>query len=275
MESFFLAETLKYFFLLFADPNEEDVLPLDEFVFNTEAHPLPISGSLADQRGPGYTAREPSQRQIRAGEPIKTHRRQRGAKMEDPKDQMCTEEHVDDLFIPERQQKDVSESQPTTTVVDVTTESPGVMPIKQEESTEVTTAQKYFQLRSLADPYFVELLETSSGTDISTKIRILEYIMLLGKNESSTRGEESSVMLRHQKYQEDRGEEKQKYEELVRHNEALQKTVESLQEELSTCALSAGDERRILRSNPKASKRRHRKIERQQQLRSSSRKKRR
>ncbi|CAM9287540.1 unnamed protein product, partial [Heterosigma akashiwo] len=42
MESFFLAETLKYFFLLFADPDEEDVLPLDEFVFNTEAHPLPI-----------------------------------------------------------------------------------------------------------------------------------------------------------------------------------------------------------------------------------------
>ena len=39
MESFFLAETLKYLFLLFSD---EDVLPLDKWVFNTEAHPLPI-----------------------------------------------------------------------------------------------------------------------------------------------------------------------------------------------------------------------------------------
>lgn len=38
MESFWLAETLKYFYLLFG-PN--DVLPLDEIVLNTEAHPLP------------------------------------------------------------------------------------------------------------------------------------------------------------------------------------------------------------------------------------------
>lgn len=37
MQSFFLAETLKYAYLLFAD---EELLPLDEFVFNTEAHPL-------------------------------------------------------------------------------------------------------------------------------------------------------------------------------------------------------------------------------------------
>lgn len=39
MESFFVAETLKYLFLLFSDV---DVLPLDKWVFNTEAHPLPI-----------------------------------------------------------------------------------------------------------------------------------------------------------------------------------------------------------------------------------------
>jgi mannosyl-oligosaccharide alpha-1,2-mannosidase len=37
MESFWLAETLKYLHLLFSD---ETVLPLHEFVFNTEAHPL-------------------------------------------------------------------------------------------------------------------------------------------------------------------------------------------------------------------------------------------
>ena len=40
MQSFFLAETLKYLFLLFTD--DKDILPLDEWVFNTEGHPLPI-----------------------------------------------------------------------------------------------------------------------------------------------------------------------------------------------------------------------------------------
>ncbi len=39
MESFFLAETLKYAYLLFAD---ESTLSLEEFVFNTEAHPFRI-----------------------------------------------------------------------------------------------------------------------------------------------------------------------------------------------------------------------------------------
>ncbi|KAL2017901.1 hypothetical protein VTK56DRAFT_1557 [Thermocarpiscus australiensis] len=38
MESFWLAETLKYFYLLFSP---DDLLPLDRVVFNTEAHPLP------------------------------------------------------------------------------------------------------------------------------------------------------------------------------------------------------------------------------------------
>ena len=40
MESFFLAETLKYLFLLFGD--DDSVLSLREWVFNTEAHPLPV-----------------------------------------------------------------------------------------------------------------------------------------------------------------------------------------------------------------------------------------
>lgn len=40
MESFWLAETLKYFWLLFADEKNEQ-LPLTDVVFNTEAHPLP------------------------------------------------------------------------------------------------------------------------------------------------------------------------------------------------------------------------------------------
>ncbi|KAJ2971807.1 hypothetical protein NUW58_g9313 [Xylaria curta] len=37
MESFWLSETLRYFFLIFSSP---DLINLDEFVFNTEAHPL-------------------------------------------------------------------------------------------------------------------------------------------------------------------------------------------------------------------------------------------
>jgi mannosyl-oligosaccharide alpha-1,2-mannosidase len=37
MESFFIAETLKYIYLMF-----DDKIDLDKWVFNTEAHPLPI-----------------------------------------------------------------------------------------------------------------------------------------------------------------------------------------------------------------------------------------
>ncbi|XP_035641134.1 mannosidase, alpha, class 1B, member 1b [Oncorhynchus keta] len=40
MESFFLGETLKYFYLLFSD--DPELVSLDKYVFNTEAHPLPI-----------------------------------------------------------------------------------------------------------------------------------------------------------------------------------------------------------------------------------------
>ncbi|KZF21936.1 glycoside hydrolase family 47 protein [Xylona heveae TC161] len=44
MESFWLAETLKYFYLLFSDPS---LVNLDQYVLNTEAHPLlrPAAGS--------------------------------------------------------------------------------------------------------------------------------------------------------------------------------------------------------------------------------------
>ncbi|GER53688.1 Mannosyl-oligosaccharide 1,2-alpha-mannosidase [Striga asiatica] len=40
MQSFFLAETLKYLYLLFSPPS---VISLDEWVFNTEAHPIKIT----------------------------------------------------------------------------------------------------------------------------------------------------------------------------------------------------------------------------------------
>jgi mannosidase alpha-like ER degradation enhancer 3 len=42
MDSFVLAETFKYLYLLFADPADL-VLDLDEFLFTTEAHLLPLS----------------------------------------------------------------------------------------------------------------------------------------------------------------------------------------------------------------------------------------
>ncbi|KAJ7341884.1 hypothetical protein JRQ81_007527 [Phrynocephalus forsythii] len=38
-QSFFLSETLKYLYLLFS---EDDLLPFENWVFNTEAHPLPV-----------------------------------------------------------------------------------------------------------------------------------------------------------------------------------------------------------------------------------------
>lgn len=40
-QSFFLAETLKYLYLLFSD---DTLIPLDKWVLNTEAHPLPVIG---------------------------------------------------------------------------------------------------------------------------------------------------------------------------------------------------------------------------------------
>ena len=38
-ESYFMAETIKYLYLLFCDPA---YISIDEYVFNTEAHPFPI-----------------------------------------------------------------------------------------------------------------------------------------------------------------------------------------------------------------------------------------
>jgi len=43
MESFWLAETLKYLYLLFA---EDELLDLNQWVFNTEAHPLKVRKGL-------------------------------------------------------------------------------------------------------------------------------------------------------------------------------------------------------------------------------------
>ena len=47
MESFWLAETLKYIYLTL-DDSSPPLVNLHEFIFNTEAHPLPVEGSHAD-----------------------------------------------------------------------------------------------------------------------------------------------------------------------------------------------------------------------------------
>ena len=48
MESFWTGETLKYLYLLL-DSSIEPRFPLDQWVFNTEAHPLPVVGSAAEE----------------------------------------------------------------------------------------------------------------------------------------------------------------------------------------------------------------------------------
>jgi len=50
MESFWLAETLKYFYLIFSDWH---VVNLDEWVFNTEAHPLRRGSGVPKYSVPG------------------------------------------------------------------------------------------------------------------------------------------------------------------------------------------------------------------------------
>uniref|UniRef100_A0A4W4F5J2 alpha-1,2-Mannosidase n=1 Tax=Electrophorus electricus TaxID=8005 RepID=A0A4W4F5J2_ELEEL len=52
-QSFFLAETLKYLYLLFSS---DELLPLESWVFNTEAHPLPVL-RLANATMPGSQAK--------------------------------------------------------------------------------------------------------------------------------------------------------------------------------------------------------------------------
>uniref|UniRef100_A0A8C2Z863 alpha-1,2-Mannosidase n=1 Tax=Cyclopterus lumpus TaxID=8103 RepID=A0A8C2Z863_CYCLU len=56
-QSFFLSETLKYLYLLFSD---DDLLPLEDWVFNTEAHPLPIirKSCMQDEATLGKTVSE-------------------------------------------------------------------------------------------------------------------------------------------------------------------------------------------------------------------------
>ena len=50
METWLLSETFKYLYLLFSD--EPRLLSLDQWVFNTEGHPLPILTNLSAEELP-------------------------------------------------------------------------------------------------------------------------------------------------------------------------------------------------------------------------------
>ena len=65
-ESYFLAETLKYLYLLFS---ADDLVPLDKYVFNTEGHPFSIRGHgpRTDMR-PNHLSIEYSDAMIAKGE---------------------------------------------------------------------------------------------------------------------------------------------------------------------------------------------------------------
>ncbi|KAF7345377.1 alpha-1,2-Mannosidase [Mycena venus] len=72
MPSFFLAETLKYLYLMFVD---QEIIPLDKYVFNTEAHPLPIFEWSAKERAqynipskPKATKENPFKKQPMSGQ---------------------------------------------------------------------------------------------------------------------------------------------------------------------------------------------------------------
>ena len=45
MDSYVLAETFKYLYLLFSEP-EDLVVDIDDYIFTTEAHLLPLSLSI-------------------------------------------------------------------------------------------------------------------------------------------------------------------------------------------------------------------------------------
>jgi len=48
LQSFWIAETLKYFYLIFSEP---ELISLDDYVFNTEAHPFRLPKPSEDGQG--------------------------------------------------------------------------------------------------------------------------------------------------------------------------------------------------------------------------------
>lgn len=73
MQSFFLAETLKYFYLLFSPSS---VISLDQWVFNTEAHPLKIMTRIDSTQTLG------NHQYVQQSQEVKTDQRLRGGRFE-------------------------------------------------------------------------------------------------------------------------------------------------------------------------------------------------
>ena len=48
MDSYFLAEMFKYLYLLFTPPSNNDGIDIDNYVFTTEAHLLPLTLNQMD-----------------------------------------------------------------------------------------------------------------------------------------------------------------------------------------------------------------------------------
>ncbi|PVG00778.1 seven-hairpin glycosidase [Serendipita vermifera] len=63
MPSFLFAETFKYLYLTFLDP-KDDPWPLDRFVFNTEAHPLPVFSWTASEQSSWDAFRAQTRREL-------------------------------------------------------------------------------------------------------------------------------------------------------------------------------------------------------------------
>ncbi|KAJ6846522.1 mannosyl-oligosaccharide 1,2-alpha-mannosidase MNS1-like [Iris pallida] len=71
MQSFFLAETLKYLYLLFSPPS---FISFDEWVFNTEAHPLRI----VHRSGPQNTGGSDTKLKLKPRRPVRLFGRKQG-----------------------------------------------------------------------------------------------------------------------------------------------------------------------------------------------------
>eukprot|EP01062_Namystynia_karyoxenos_P061527 TRINITY_DN5387_c0_g2_i1.p1 TRINITY_DN5387_c0_g2~~TRINITY_DN5387_c0_g2_i1.p1 ORF type:complete len:936 (+),score=370.41 TRINITY_DN5387_c0_g2_i1:100-2808(+) len=88
-QSFFLAETLKYLFLLFAD---DSITPLDRWVFNTEAHPLRIRERNPHDLWPSEVlAKRKQQQALPVAERTRLHRAGRAWVTEYEKDQAAAQ----------------------------------------------------------------------------------------------------------------------------------------------------------------------------------------
>ncbi|KAG0028529.1 hypothetical protein BGZ81_004645 [Podila clonocystis] len=134
METFFLAETLKYLYLLFGP---EEVLPLDQYVFNTEAHPLPVftpperflvrSQHLDDAKEPEREAEAPVENRQTMAESLPVP-------FEELKEADAIDQAMEDIVVDEASEEEASEVEVEYEEADaeVVGEGPEVDSLQQE-----------------------------------------------------------------------------------------------------------------------------------------------